>query len=91
MEDYFNIVNALTDGSSNEATLSFEVHWAAGMKRFKVRDDATGMAGDFVRNTATMVWSAESAGKSYVSGPEETSSSLSAQIGHERNGVFFPH
>ncbi|HET6933088.1 MAG TPA: hypothetical protein VFI45_22375 [Candidatus Acidoferrum sp.] len=90
MEDYFNIVNALTDGSSNEAAVSFAVQWATGMKHFKVRDEATGMAGEFIRNTATMAWSVESAGQTYVSGPAETSSSVSAQIGHERNGVFFP-
>ena len=91
MEDYFNVVNALNDGKSNEATVSFEVHWAPGMKRFKVRDETTGMAGEFVKNSATMAWSVESAGKAHLSGPEETSSSVSAQVGHERNGVFFPH
>ena len=91
MEDYFNVINALQDGTSNEATASFAVHWASGMKHFKVRDEATGMAGEFVRNSAAMTWSVESAGQTYVSGPEESSSSLSAQIGHERNGVFFPH
>lgn len=91
MEDYFNVINALNDGTSNEATVSFEVHWMPGMKRFKVRDEATGMAGVFVKNTATMAWSVESAGQAYLSGPEETSSSVSAQVGHERNGVFFPH
>jgi hypothetical protein len=41
------------------------------------------------KNSATMAWSVESAGKAYLSGPEETSSSVSAQVGHERNGVFF--
>jgi hypothetical protein len=91
MEDYFNIVNALNDGTSNRATASFEIHWAPGMKRFKVRDDATGMAGEFVKNSATMAWSVESAGQAYLSGPAETSSSVSAQVGHERNGVFFAH
>jgi hypothetical protein len=59
MEDYFNIVNALNDGTSNRATASFEIHWAPGMKRFKVRDDATGMAGEFVKNSATMAWSVD--------------------------------
>jgi len=29
----------------------------------------------------TMAWSVESAGQTYVSGPEESSSSLSAQVG----------
>ena len=84
-------MNALQDGASNEAAVSFEVHWAAGIKHFKVRDEATGMAGELIKNTATMAWSAVSGGQTYVSGPKESSSSLSAQVGHERNGVFFPH
>jgi hypothetical protein len=91
MEDYFNIVNALQDGASNTAAVSLEVHWTPGIKHFKVRDEATGMAGEFIKNTATMAWSVESAGQTYVSGPEASSSRLSAQVGHERNGVFFPH
>jgi hypothetical protein len=90
MEDYFNVINALNDGASNSASVSFAAHWAPGMKHFKVRDQATEMAGQFVMNTATMTWSVDSAGQTYTSGPENTSSSASAQVGHERNGVFFP-
>jgi len=41
MEDHFNIVNALQDGASNSVT-SFEVHWAPGVKHFKVRDRDAG-------------------------------------------------
>lgn len=90
LEDYFNVGNALMDGPSNPASVSFEIHWAPGMSRFKVRDETFGIAGQFVRNTATMAWAASSAGQSYVSDPENTSASVSGQIGHERNGVFFP-
>ena len=46
--------------------------------------------GDFVQNTASIVWSASSAGLLYESGAEETSISVFAEVGHERNGVFFP-
>jgi hypothetical protein len=63
MEDYFNVINALQDGTSKQAAVSFAVHWAPGIKHFKVRDEATGMAGEFIRNTATMAWSVESADK----------------------------
>jgi hypothetical protein len=62
MEDYFNILNALQDGASNSITVSLEVNWAPGVKHFKVRDKDAGMAGDFITNTATMVWSTESNG-----------------------------
>jgi len=41
--------------------------------------------------TATMAWSVTSPdGVFYRSGPENTSASISSQVGHERNGVFFP-
>jgi len=89
MEDYFNIVNALQDGSSNDATVSFQVHWQGGGKHFNVRDFATGMAGEFIMSPATMTWSASSNGQNYVSGPEEVSFSVAGQVGHEHNGVFF--
>jgi len=89
MEDYFNVINALQDGQNNSATVSFEVHWSHGGKHFKVRDAGVGMAGEFIMNTATMVWSVESNGVAFQSGPENTSSSVSGQVGHERNGVFF--
>ena len=58
IEDYFNVVNALNDGNNNPATVSFKIHWAAGTKRVKVRDQATQVKGEFVMNTATMAWSA---------------------------------
>ena len=93
MEDYFNIVNALKDGAvsgTNPATVSFQIHWAQGGKRINVRDPATGMAGEFVKNSATMSWSVASpAGVIYQSGPEKTSASIASQVGQERNGVFF--
>jgi len=94
MEDYFNIVNAVKDGAlsgTNPATVSFQIHWAQGGKHTNVKDPASGMAGEFVKNSATMAWSATSpAGVFYRSGPENTSASISSQVGHERNGVFFP-
>jgi len=82
MEDYHDIVNALLDGPSNPATISFRIDWAPGRKHhFKVRDQATGVAGEFVQNTATMSWAAVSAGNSFLSGPQNTSFSVSSQVG----------
>ena len=90
LEDYGNVINALLDGPSTPATVSFQVHWAAGMRRIKVRDQVIGVAADFMPNTATMEWSVASGSNVYSSGPENTSSSVSGQVGHERNGVFYP-
>jgi hypothetical protein len=91
LNDYFTIPNALLGISPpNPATVSFHIDWAPSTSHFKVRDQATGVAGEFVQNTATMSWSAASAGNSYLSGPQNTSFSVSSQVGYERNGVFFP-
>jgi hypothetical protein len=45
-----------------------------------------GFAGEFVRNSA----SAAVGDYTFVSDPIVTSSSSFAEIGHERNGSFFP-
>ena len=49
-----------------------------------------GFAGEFVRNSAQMEWSAAVGDYTFVSDPIATSSSSFAEIGHERNGSFFP-
>jgi len=49
-----------------------------------------GFAGEFVRNSAQMEWSAAGGDYTFVSDPIATSSSSFAEIGHERNGSFFP-
>ncbi len=49
-----------------------------------------GFAGEFVRNTAQMEFSAAVGDYTLVSDPMATSTSSFAEIGHERNGSFFP-
>jgi hypothetical protein len=49
-----------------------------------------GFAGEFVRNTAQIEWNAAVGDYTFVSDPIATSSSSFAEIGHERNGSFFP-
>ena len=89
--DYHDIPNALLQGVSNPATVSFVVNWHKGSQKIKIRNPGDGFAAELVQNTATMSWSATTQGVSYFSGPEDTSSSVFAYVGHERNGVFFPH
>jgi hypothetical protein len=85
--DYGNVVNALTGGSPiAAASVSFDVDWSGVDERVKIRNDSTDFAGEFVRNTATLEWSATQTGFSFTSDPAE---SHFAEIGHERNGVFF--
>ena len=89
IEDYGTFVNSLFGGPSDPATVSFEVHWTGTSPRQRVVNTAGEMEGQFIRNVATMEWSATTANYEFVSRPANTSSSLFAEIGHERNGVFF--
>jgi hypothetical protein len=75
-------------------------------RRVDVRDQANGFAGTFNENQATVTWSVNStSGFSFTSNPGNFSTSdpevpgvsgvtaplnFFAQVGHERNGVFFP-
>jgi len=90
VEDYFNVVNALLDGAlipEAEASVSFDLTWDRGNERVKIRNRDTGFAGEYIRNEATLVWSAENElGFSFQSDPH---ASGFATVGHERNGVFF--
>ena len=91
--DFFTIPNSLLHGAlvpPVPATVSFTAHWGGPGQDVKLRDPVNGFTGDFVQNTASIVWSASSAGLLYESGAEETSISVFAEVGHERNGVFFP-
>ena len=86
VEDYGNVVNALQDGQSVEASVSFDVDWSGVDERVKIRNSNADFGGQYVRNTATLTWSAEESGFSFESDPL---ASDFAEIGQERNGAFF--
>ena len=93
--DYGNIPNALFGGgpAPTPGTVSFKVVWSGVNERANIKNTDPvfgGFAGEFVRNTAQMEWSAVVGDYSLVSDPIATSSSSFAEIGHERNGSFFP-
>jgi hypothetical protein len=91
IEDYGNVANALTDGPSLEATVSFSVVWEGGGSHTKIRDQDTDFGGRYVEGTATMEWSGSNEnGEVFQSDARSTSSALFAEVGHERNGSFFP-
>ena len=99
--DFHDFVNdAEFHGANTPTTLSFRIEWGGPITgRRNVEDTSNGFAGDFVFNSATMVWSASEPNRPaiwggpamYVSDPANTSHSDFAMVGHERNGVFFPH
>jgi hypothetical protein len=89
VEDYGNVVNALKDGPSKPASLSLHASWSnqAGDDLFvTIRNGKQRFRGEYIRNTATLVWSASESGFAFQSDPL---ASDFAEVGHERNGVFF--
>ena len=94
--DYGTLVNALFGPPPSPlptGTVSFTVVWSGVGQRVNIRNtDPTygGFAGEFIRNTAQMEWTATVGNYTFVSDPLATSSSAFAEIGHERNGSFFP-
>ena len=87
VEDYFNVINALVDGPSSEATVSFNIKWHDVIDRFTVHDPDVDFEGSFQQTSATVKWSGTN-----ENGDEFTSTvsgdTVFAAIGRERNGVF---
>jgi hypothetical protein len=70
--------------------VSFDVRWAGGGDRLTVRDPDFGFVGQFVAGDATIAFTCQDDDSPvvYTSVPEGQST-VSAGVGHERNGVFF--
>jgi len=81
------------DPPPTPASVSFRVVWSGVNERLHIRNDDPvygGFAGTFIRNTAQMEWTATVGEFTFVSAPLATSSSSFAELGYERNGIFFP-
>ena len=97
--DFGDFGNSLFGGGKppEPATVSFLVRWAGAAhghganaaERAHVVNASDGHAGQYIRTTAQMQWSATIGDFDYVSAPIGTSSSDFAEFGKERNGVFF--
>jgi hypothetical protein len=96
--DYPNLpisVSSQWQTSFVPATISFDVVWNGPVtRRVNVRDGTNGnqFAGEFMENEATVTWSASNTtGFSFQSNPGNFSTSVRAfaELGHERNGIFF--
>lgn len=79
---------------------SLDMRWSGILKRDTAHEPINQMRGSFVENTATIAVTATTPitfvtalsnghGFQFVSDPASTSVSNFAQIGHERNGVYF--
>ncbi len=81
---------ALLDTIPNvAATVSLSMDWHGKRAEVDVKDLVNGFGGSYQECSATIAWSGEEAGFSFVSDPPSTSMTRFAEIGRERNGVFF--
>ena len=87
--DFHDLVITLNRGPSVPADVSYRIRWSGVTDRVTVRDDTNQFVGNFIEDTATVSWSSKQKGFKFVSDPASTSTSLFAEIGRERNGVFF--
>jgi hypothetical protein len=89
VEDYFNFFNALVDGPSNEAEVTFTVNWSGFIKEDKIVDPTNDFRAKLVEDSAWVEWIAKSEDVTYRSVGDPTTV-VFAEFGRERNGVFFP-
>jgi hypothetical protein len=93
--DYGDIPNAIFGGGPPPVpgAVSFTVAWDGVDERLNIKNTDPvygGFAGEFVHNSAQMEWTATVGDYEFVSEPLATSWSTFAELGHERNGMFFP-
>jgi hypothetical protein len=88
VEDYFTINNALNDGNSVPASVSYNIRWAEDGSPLTI-DDGTNFHFRGRQTTAVISWSAREAGFHFQSDPADTTKTNFALVGRERNGVFY--
>ena len=89
VEDYHTLNNAVHDGPSDPASVSFEMRWDAIADPMNITDDVHKFTGRFRLSNVHIEWSANAPGFSFVSDPASTTINVRSVIGRERNGVFF--
>jgi hypothetical protein len=87
--DFGNVLHAFRGDPSVPATVSFEVHWSDLIQPLQLRDEDNQFEGKFLQTHAFIEWSARQDGFEFLSDPLETSETVFAMFGEERNGVFF--
>ena len=89
VRDFFNIPNSLNNGSSVSAAVSYSIRWHGVKNRRHVHNEDFHVAGLFLDTHATIDWTGHNANGFHFASDDEGQTTISAQIGHERNGVFF--
>jgi hypothetical protein len=89
VEDYHDVVNAILDGPSREAEVSFKARWHGVRHRRHVHNEEQRFDLHAVQTSATVEWVARSGPVVYRSDPAETSRTEFAELAFERNGSYF--
>ena len=91
IEDYHNLANALLDGPSDPAHVSFDVRWRDKIETREIINGAVDQQfrGMFTETSARVEWSARKKGFEFRSDPASTSQRVYAEVGEERDGSFF--
>ena len=89
LPDAGNLDNALHGGPTVPARVSFRMRWTGIGSPFQFTSTTDGFRGNFQFATVGIEWSAQTRGFSFVSDPADTTVTVAAIIGEERNGVFF--
>ena len=90
--DFFSIPNALSNGAaagSASATVSYAIHWHGVQRRRQVHNETLHVSGLFLDTAASIEWSGRNSNGFSFATASHGQTVISAQIGHERNGVFF--
>jgi hypothetical protein len=96
IHDFFDFFNSIAHAiPPDDATVSFRVEWNVDGPWRTVDNPAEDFIFTFRESVApdgaSIVWSSQNAsGFSFQSDPAETSTNLYANLGRERNGVFYP-
>jgi hypothetical protein len=91
LADHHNIPNSLSGDPvpSDPATLTYlNIEWSGPGSRLTVTDNVN-FIGKFVENVATLSCQAVVTGRSTFTTDNAPTTSVFAEVGHERNGVFF--
>ena len=89
IEDYHDVVNAINDGPSVDASVSWDINWSEVLGRTKIRDVSNQFGGEFIQCVAQTEWSGETDTATFVSDPAATSINEFSLLARERNGSFF--
>jgi hypothetical protein len=89
IEDYGDIVNALTHGDEiGEGVLNMTMSWSGRGEVSEIRDADNGFTGRKVTGTSRISWNVEMEGFSFTADTAGQTSVVS-EVWKERNGVFF--